>query len=239
MYYTYLYLLYNTGESLPRQTYYRGELMTYVLFDLDGTLSDSREGIINSYVAALTQTGHEVKDRNSLLKFIGPPIMETFRNDCKMDERTAEIANKCFQERYATLGKFENHLYPGIVEMLEDLNQKGCILGVATSKPEKFAKEILIHFGINRFFNTIVGASMDDTLSKKTDILHLALTHLNISPMDTVYMVGDRSYDMNAAKTLNTKAIGVTYGFGSEEELENSGADFICHTPQEIVNVIS
>lgn len=212
--------------------------MTYVLFDLDGTLSDSREGIINSFQYSLKNTGYQVEEGSTLLQFIGPPIMETFREFYEMDEETALKAHNFFQERYRTKGKFENTMYDGIPELLNRLVDKKYTLGVATSKPEIFANDILLHFGISHYFSTVVGASLDDNFSKKEDILALAIKKLGATEADNIYMVGDRSYDMLAAKKHGANAIGVTYGFGSEDELKTMGAMHLCHTPEEVGAVI-
>lgn len=214
--------------------------MKYILFDLDGTISDSSEGIYKSFQYALEQLGKEVLTEEELRPFIGPPLANTFMDSLGLSAEEAEKGVAIFRERYGAKGKFENHMYDGVTELVYTLLQKGHLLGIATSKPEKYAREILEYFGLATYFPIIVGASMDDTFSGKQEIMELAIRQgkTRNPEVDEIYMIGDRFYDMEASKALGVTAIGVTYGFGTEEELLGSGANYICHTPQEVVSVI-
>lgn len=221
--------------------------MKCVIFDLDGTLTDSSEGIIKSVIYALHKMGIEEKDSKSLEAFIGPPMLDSFMKFYHMDEAEARRAYSFFQERYSTVGKFENRLYDGIDEVLTRLCKAGCLLAVATSKPEFFARQILEHFNVMSYFAVVRGASMDGSLAKKLDILRLALEDcrqvLTDRPEGVTlpvewYMVGDRLFDMEAAVLLDCIPLGVTYGFGSVEELEKSGALHLCQAPSELYDTI-
>lgn len=214
--------------------------MKFVLFDLDGTISDSREGIIKSFQYALKELGEKVLTENDLLKFIGPPLMDTMQNSLNLPYEVASKGKDLFRDRYGKVGKYENKLYDGINEVIYTLTQHKILLGIATSKPERYAKDILEHFGIIGFFPIIVGASMDDSFSKKIEIMKKAIEHgkLRNPEINEIYMVGDRCYDMESSKKLGVTAIGVAYGFGSVEELKESGADYICDKPQDILPII-
>ncbi len=214
--------------------------MKYILFDLDGTISDSSEGIYKCFQYALAELGKPVLTDAELRPFIGPPLSNTFEHSLGLTPEEARKGLSLFRERYGTKGKFENHMYKGVTELVYTLLQAGHLLGIATSKPEKYAREILEYFGLATYFPVIVGASMDDSFSNKKDIMELAIKQgKSRNPeIDHIYMIGDRSYDMHASKELGVTAIGVTYGFGTEKELLDSGADYICHTPQEVAPII-
>lgn len=209
--------------------------MKYILFDLDGTLSDSSEGIINTFVHTLETMNYDVPSLDVLYTFIGPPISETFKHSIGMDEEDAKRAVEIFKPFYGKEAKFQNKLYSGVKEMLQALHEAGYLIGLATSKREIYADQILQYFGIRDYFEVVVGASLDDKFSKKYDIMEkairLAKDKYNIK---SISMVGDRSYDMDSSVKLGVEAIGVTYGFGSEEEVVSTGADVVCHSPKEV-----
>lgn len=210
-----------------------------ILFDLDGTLSDSSEGIYKSIAYALEKKGIIVEDLKVLQPFIGPPLRDSFQQYYHMTVEEVQQSYKVFQERYGTLGKFENVLYPGIKELLAALVEAGYLLGVATSKPELYTKEILEYFQIIQYFSVIKGASMDGSLSRKVDILSLAVEECKLKNpnIKELFMIGDRSFDMEAARELGCIGIGVTYGFGSESELNATGAKLICHNAEELAKL--
>lgn len=218
--------------------------MYLVLFDLDGTLSDSREGILKTFKYTLALKGLPPMEDKDLLPFIGPPLKNTFLGSFQMSEEEATETLAIFRERYGKVGKFENHLYDGIKELLEELKSRGCLLAVATSKPEIYSRDIIKYFDIDSYFDALVGASEDDTFSKKADIMREAIKQCEKVAMekgsivDDIFMVGDRCYDMEGARELDVKAIGVTYGFGTVEELKKTGADFIVNSPGAILDVI-
>lgn len=216
--------------------------MICVLFDLDGTLTDSAEGIKKSVIYALEKKGVPVPSDEILTLFIGPPIVDSLREHCHMNDADAEETYGYFKERYNTVGKFENKVYEDVERMLVTLRQTNTYVAVATAKPEPLAKEVLDHFGLTKYFEIIKGADNARGIVHKEDILKEALANMKeISSNRTKkeitgwYMVGDRKYDMEAAKKLDCRAVAVTYGYGTQEELEAAGADYICHTPSDVI----
>ncbi len=214
--------------------------MKCALFDLDGTLTDSAEGIIKSILYALDKMEWDVPPMDILRLFIGPPLIESFVEHCGMTNEESKKAYAFFQERYLTIGKFENMVYPGILEMLAQCHEQGIFLAVATAKPEVSARQILEHFGLAPYFSVIKGAHNERGLIHKEDILNEALQECYAAQdkVETFYMVGDRLYDMEAAVELGCYPIGVTYGFGSREELLAAGAKVLCDTAAEVGKVI-
>lgn len=210
-----------------------------VLFDLDGTLTESDPGITKSIRVALDKLGVTDVSEAQLKSFVGPPLRESFGPVFDGDQEKIETAILYFRERYETIGKFENRLYPGITELLQALKDTGAVLGIASSKPEKFVYEILEHFGILSYFSAITGASMDESLVEKDDILELTLGKLKEfgdPASDAVYMVGDRKYDIDAANRFGVHALGVSYGYGSIAELQNAGAEYIADSAAALRN---
>ncbi len=205
---------------------------TAVFFDLDGTLTDPEEGITHSIAHALRYYGIE-EPQSVLRRYIGPPLEESLSRYVPAEEVPAAIAH--YREYFAEKGILENTIYRGIADMLAALKARGFIIGMATSKPEPFARRIAEHFGIEQYFDDIAGATLDGKLSKKKDVLALALQRLSLSPRQCV-MVGDREHDVLGAKALNIDAVGVLYGFGSERELKEAGAAHICTTVESLQN---
>ena len=209
-----------------------------ILFDLDGTLTESSLGITNSVAYALRKMGHPVPSREALHIFIGPPLSETFTKCCGMTPEEATQAIACYREYYHDRGIFENAVYEGIEPLLKKLRDAGKTLILATSKPEEVSIQILDHFGLSQYFTHIAGATMDDTRSKKSDVIAYALKGCQPADLRRTVMVGDRHHDIDGAKHFGMKSIGVTYGFGSAEELQNAGADYIVHSPREVADLI-
>ena len=205
----------------------------HLLFDLDGTLTDSGPGIMNSAAYALKKRGVELSDPADLNKFIGPPLTESFMRFAGMSESEAKAAVTDYREYFVPRGMFENEVYGGIPEMLADLKKSGKRLIVATSKPEKFALQILEHFDLLRYFDRVFGASMDLSHSKKSDIIAYALASEGISADDAL-MIGDRSQDIDGAHANGLCAVGVLFGYGDRKEHEAAGADYIVATVQEL-----
>lgn len=212
-------------------------MCNYVLFDLDGTLTDPYEGITNSVIYALGKFGINENDRTKLKSFIGPPLYKSFMVNYGFDENTALKAVDYYREYFATDGIFENSVYGGIEEMLSELKGDGKKLIVATSKPQVFAEKILEHFNLAGYFVFVSGASLDNSRIEKSDIIAYAIKTLNIEPSCAV-MVGDRKHDIIGAKQNGLISVGVLYGYGDREELKSAGADFIAATPQDIIKVI-
>ena len=199
-----------------------------VLFDLDGTLTDSGEGIINSAQYAFQQMGYPVPPREEMGVFVGPPLWGTFEQFGIPKERTEE-AVRIFRSRYIPIGKFENKPYEGIRELLETLGNQGWKRYVATSKPEETAKEILDHFDLAQYFDRICGASIEKGLYEKDQVIAFLLDETKA--VDVKIMVGDTKYDVLGAKAHGIPTIGVSWGYGDVEEMRAAGAAAIVDTP--------
>lgn len=200
-----------------------------ILFDLDGTLTDSGQGIINSVAYALDQMGIEEPDLASLQRFIGPPLYESFARFYQLNPADTQAAVDAFRVYFKEKGIFENQLYDGVIPLLEALTEAGKTLAIATSKPEVFAKQILEYFGIAHYFDVIAGASLDSSRIRKSDVITYALAQLDYDPQTSI-MVGDREHDIEGAKANQLDSIGVLYGYGNRQELEKAGATMIAET---------
>ena len=209
-----------------------------ILFDLDGTLTDPALGITNSVAHALSKWDISVSDRSELFKFIGPPLLDSFAEYYGFSDEQSRLALKYYREYFTDRGMFENRVYEGIPELLSNLKAQGKQLIVATSKPEEFAVRILQHFKLDGYFDFIGGASMDETRVKKADVIQYALDTCNINNKASVVMVGDRHHDIDGAKLCGLPSIGVTYGYGSIDELKDAGADFIALSVEDILKYI-
>ena len=206
-----------------------------ILFDLDGTLTDSGEGIINCAILALNHFGLPVPDRETLRVFVGPPLDETFMKFGVPADKTDE-AIRVYRSRYTTVGKFENVPYPGIEELLQKLTENGHKLYVATSKPEGMSIEILEKFGLAKYFTLICGATLDGSRSKKADIISYLLE--KAGGAENAIMVGDTAYDVIGAKAHGMPAIGVSWGYGEVKDMEEAGAAAIAHTMDELFSLL-
>ena len=210
----------------------------YILFDLDGTLTDSAPGSTASVKYALEKSGEPVPDYPVLCKFIGPPLLYGFMNFCGMSEERAEKAVGYYREYYGVKGIFESELYPGIKELLSQLFSSNKKVILATSKPEVFAVKILEHFGISDYFYFTAGATLDKTRTEKADVIAYALKSAGVTDRRKAVMVGDRFHDIDGAKANGIRSVGVLYGFGSRKELENAGADFIAMDTNELYRIL-
>lgn len=190
----------------------------HVLFDLDGTLTDSKEGIVKSIQYGLKKIGIDEQNEKLLESFVGPPLMTTFLHSYDLPEEKAQAAYKGFQERYAAVGIFENKVYPGIFELLKCLQETQIFTYIATSKPAVHAKRIAAHFGLDAYLTRIEGSSLGGT-EEKAVIIGQVLQSIGVYDEGTVVMVGDRKFDLIGAAKSGLPAIGVTYGYGSQEEL--------------------
>jgi len=209
-----------------------------VFFDLDGTITDSREGIINGFEYALNYFGIKLEDRKYAEKFIGPSLAESFTKEYKFDEEKTTLAVAKYREYYSTRGLKENKLYEGLKELIIDLANNNINVILATAKPQVFSEQILENFGMKQYFRFISGATLDSSRNKKGDIIKYAIQNLEPINLEECIMVGDRKHDITGAKENNMKSIGVTYGFGSEEELKEAGANYIAHNAEELKNII-
>ena len=212
--------------------------MKYYFFDLDGTLTDSADGIINSVLYSLKTFGIEETDREALRSFVGPPLKDSFMERYGFSPKQAEEALLRFRERFASIGIFENSPYEGIRELLSHLHLRGDRVILATSKPEEFAKRILDHFDLTPYFDHICGANMDESHRvEKEDVLQYALEESGADP-GASFMIGDRKYDVEAGRKFGFSTVGVLYGYGSREELEAAGADMLCETVEQLKEVL-
>lgn len=215
-------------------------MFRFVLFDLDGTLTDPKEGICKCVQYALKDQNIDEPDLDKLEPFIGPPLKNSFMEFYGMDEKAAEAAVEKYRERFSTIGLYENELYPGMKEFLQSLKSHGMKLAVASSKPKEFVDRILKHFQIAEYFEVVCGSEKNGKKVEKTDVMREALGKLfhireesvtdkskRIIPWDNILMVGDRKFDVEGAKAFGIKCVGVSYGYAAEGELEEAGADFV------------
>lgn len=206
-----------------------------ILFDLDGTLTESGEGIMKSVQYALEKMGKPEPEMDKLRVFIGPPIQEQFMKYANLDREEAAQAVVCFRERYSSVGLFENRLYPGIEELLKALKENEFLLSVASSKQEKYVVQILEHFKINQYFDETVGADTDGKRVKKADVIEEALRRLGMGgDRAHVIMVGDKEHDVIGAQKTGISCVAVAYGYGTMEELKASEPEKIVRTVGEL-----
>lgn len=204
-----------------------------ILFDLDGTLTNPKEGIINSILYALNKLGIKENRINELDSFIGPPLIESFAKRYNLADKDASDAVKFYREYFSVKGLYENELYPGIEKLLDFLMDKQYKLFVATSKPTIYTIRIIEHFKLDKYFTGIVGSNIDNTLTDKTEIISYVIDKYRIAPSSSV-MIGDRSFDIIGAKNNLMHSIGVTYGYGSLDELESQSPDYIVRSISEL-----
>ena len=210
----------------------------YLLFDLDGTLTDPGLGITNSVMYALRKFGVDVPERSQLYPFIGPPVKDSFRSYYGFSDERCGLAGMYYREYFKKKGMFENEVYDGIHDLLTRLKASGRSLIVATSKPEVFAVDILRHFDLYKYFDFVAGATLNDVRNKKADIIRYALESCGIAKSSAV-MIGDRKHDMIGAKENGLDSIGVLYGYGTYDELKTADATMLAAEPADIWNEIS
>lgn len=206
---------------------------TTVLFDLDGTITASKPGIVNSVSHALARFGIREKDTSKLEKFIGPPLMQSFQDFYGFDEEKSRMALMYYREYFTTRGIFENAVYDGIPGVLTYLQGKGIRLGLATSKPTVFSERILNHFDLKRYFSLVVGSNLDGTRVKKGEVIAAAIQELGPEKGD-VLMVGDREHDILGARENGIDVLAVGYGYGSADELKKACPDYYVQSVQSL-----
>lgn len=205
-----------------------------LFFDLDGTLTDPREGITRCLQYSLERLGRPVPPQSDLVQYIGPPLRWTFPRLLATDDRASiDAAVEYYRQRYTDVGLFENELYPGIPELLGALRDDEFRLFVVTAKPTVYAERILDHFDLTEYFEAVFGPHLDGRFDDKSELIAYILHERAIAPERSV-MIGDRASDIAAGQANGTRTIAVTYGFGSIEELQTVGPDRICHSPSEI-----
>lgn len=209
-----------------------------VLFDLDGTITDPAEGIVNSIARALFAMNRTMISEEICRRFIGPALMDSFTRYCNMTPDEARQAIVHFREYYGERGMFECYVFDGIEPLFQRLKAAGFRLAVATAKAEPFAKRLLKHYGIDTYFDCIAAASLDNTRNDKASIIEYALSSLGITDHSRAVMVGDREFDIIGAHEAGMPAIGVLYGYGTREELERAGAEYIVETPEQVGDLL-
>ena len=210
----------------------------YMLFDLDGTLTESGPGIMNCVKYALEKFGIVEESNEALKRFIGPPLVDSFMNFYGFSEADARKAMAFYRERFSPVGIFENSVYDGIKETLEKLKSDGTKLFVATSKPEIYVPKILSHFDLDGYFEFAGGSDLAETRSEKAKVIDFVIKQNSLekeAACGNVVMIGDRLHDVAGAKKNGIPCIGVLWGYGSREELEKYGADFIISRPEELL----
>ncbi len=210
----------------------------YILFDLDGTLTEPEEGITKCIQYALSKLGIDEPDRKKLCKFIGPPLVPAFMEHYGFDEATARQALLYYRERFLVKGIYENKVYDGIPELLKRLKEAGGVLCLATTKPEPQAKEVLHHFNLAPFFDVIAGSDLNETVVEKPDVMRLAISRVAGYNPEEAVMIGDRKFDIEGAKVHKIDSVGVLYGHGDLEELQNAGANYIVQSVQELCKLL-
>ena len=201
-----------------------------ILFDLDGTLTDSAPGILHSVEHACRKLGLEIPGEETLRRFLGPPLPASFRDYLHLEEEDVTRAVAAFREYYPDKGIFENDVYPGIPALLRELKDAGKTVVMATSKPEVFARRIMEHFSLDGYFDAICGATIDETRTDKGDVIEYALQTVKNTDLSQVVMVGDREHDVKGALRNGIPCIGAVYGYGSAAELTAAGAVALADT---------
>ncbi|MGI9544843.1 MAG: HAD hydrolase-like protein [Cyclobacteriaceae bacterium] len=209
-----------------------------ILFDLDGTIIEPQEGIINSILFALDKLGIEERNKEALKSFIGPPLIDSFTNRYQLDTEKAKEAVGYYREYFSGKGIYQNTLYPDIVEVLQQLREHNYYLFLATSKPTIYAEEILVNYKIMEPFKGVVGSNLDHTRKDKTEIIDFVINTYKLERSETL-MIGDRKYDIIGAKNNSIKSVGAVYGHGNLKELKIAGVDFVVNNCKELFSIIT
>lgn len=209
-----------------------------VLFDLDGTISNSGRGITNSVKYALKKFGIEEEDYGKLARFVGPPLYASFEKYYGFSKEAAIKAVEYYREYYNAGGIFELELYDGVIDLLKYLKHSGKTVILATSKPEVYAEKIAEHFGFKDYFDNISGALLDGSRIDKADIISYALGRIGNPDIKDCIMIGDTAFDIVGANHFGMDSIGVTYGYGAQEDMEAAGATYMADTPEEIKKIL-
>lgn len=210
----------------------------YIIFDLDGTLIDPKIGQINSVEYALKSFKINEIDKEKLCEFIGPPLKESFKKYYNFDDEQIERGIEKYREYFIAKGLNEAEIYEGILEMLQELNQNRQKIIIATSNPTPFAEKIVKTYGIEKYFYDICGSNMDGSRVLKEEIIAHVIEKNNINEIDKIVMVGDRIHDIIGAKKNNIDSIGVLYGYGTEEEINNAKPNYYAKTVNELKNLL-
>lgn len=230
----------DTGKYIPLRTVFLRPKLPFkcVLFDLDGTLSNSGPGIIGSVKYALKAMNVTDYDEKVLTKFLGPPLVWSFKTYLGLSDADAEKGLRLYRENYNEQGgKYIAEIYPGVTETLETLKAKGIKMAVATVKPQNTATEVLEHFGLIKYFDYVAGSPPDIKHAEKQTVIMTALNALGLQPGADILMAGDRVFDVESAKALGLSAFGASYGFGGREELKSAGADYVSDRLTELLTL--
>ncbi|MCH7321082.1 HAD family hydrolase [Solibacillus sp. MA9] len=209
-----------------------------VLFDLDGTIIDPKEGITKSVQYALGKMGVAVENCKALESFIGPPLQQSFKEQFGFSDHQANEAISYYRERYKPTGIYENTVYIGMNELLAELKSAGCRLAIATSKPTVFAQNIAEHYDFARYFDVIIGSELDGSRTLKAEVIEETLNQLGNPEISKCVMIGDRKYDIIGAKTNDMESVGVEFGYGSKQELAEANATYIVQTVAQLRDVL-
>ncbi len=209
-----------------------------VLFDLDGTLTNPKVGIVNSILYALEKLKINEANIDELETFIGPPLRESFVKRYNFSEANADLAMNYYREYFSVKGLYENEVYPDIPTLLQFLFANRYKLFVATSKPTLYAKKIVEHFNLSKYFVETIGSNLDNTRTDKSEVISHVISTFGLKTANSV-MIGDRKFDIIGAKNNSIKSIGVTYGYGTLEELQLHNPDFIANSCNELKAILS
>lgn len=229
----------NINEEVAKSFMNKIKEKNYILFDLDGTLTDPMIGITKSFQYALNKFDIKVENLNELCRVIGPPLKNSFMDFYNLNEEDAEKAIVFYREYYSDKGIFENFAYENIEKLLNMLKDNNKKIIVATSKPTVFANQILDHFNLSKYFDFVSGSNLDGTRVKKDEVIKFVLEENNITDVSEVVMIGDREHDVIGAKKLGIESIGVLYGYGNYDELSNAGANYIVKDVNELMVLLS
>ncbi len=213
-------------------------MFKYAFFDLDGTLTQSEFGILASFRYALNKYGIELTSREEELRLIGPPLYNSFTDFYGFDDEKATEAIKYYREYYTGGGMYDAPPYEGIKEVLSELKNAGVTLIVVTSKPQIYAVDVVDHVGLGSYFDRVVGPLEESKTANKSFLIRRAIEEEKIDDIDSIVMIGDRRYDIQAANDVGIKSIGVTYGYGSYEELSKAGATYTADSPSDILKIV-
>ena len=213
--------------------------MKAILFDLDGTLIDSSEGITKSTQYALAHYGIIENDLSKFYKFIGPPLVASFKKYYDFSEEQAVEAVAVYRERYNKIGLFECSLYPGVRECIEKLKAQGYLIGMASSKPEVSCRRILEHFGILELFDDVVGATFDGRIDTKEEVLNEVMRRWSDVPKDEMCLIGDTMFDVEGANQVGIRTVAVTFGFGNVQEMVEAGAVAVCEDMAKLPEIVA
>lgn len=212
---------------------------SYVIFDFDGTVVDTGEGILKSLQYSFEQMGHEVPDLFDLKKFIGPPIHYSYVTFYGIAEAEVEQYIKKYRERYRKIGIYECFIYDGVLETIKALKKNGVKIGIASSKPISLIYDVMDYLKITEYFDAVVGTQFDDSNHPgKTDLVLESMQKLSDTDKKRTLMVGDRYFDIDGATGAGVDSVGVTYGYGSREEFMEHGATYIIDNAKELLNIL-